>query len=265
MELKRIVVAIDSAHRSDHALEAAALLAEALESEIAGLFVEDSDLIAAAALPFTRVTTPFGGLAVDVTGDTLAGELKQQADAARRSLRRLSESRRLKWSFETRRGRIDREIRASALATDIVCLSTSEAAGGWAQVENAAAILLGFPRRDLSAGDIVVLIDDPELGEPAVEIAAKLALRNRRRLKIILVSSATQALSAWRQRTERLSGESINVDIGACEDCDPYRLLDAIGKSPVGFFISGIRTVAAPGWIKACSATFRCPVLVLKG
>jgi nucleotide-binding universal stress UspA family protein len=265
MELKRIVVAIDSTHRSDHAIEAATLLAEALESEIAGLFVEDSDLIAAASLPFTRMTTPFGGLALDVTGDSVAGELKQQADVARRSLRRLSENRRVKWSFETRRGRMDREIRASAQATDIVCLCSVESLKGSSQVENAAATLLGFPRRDLSAGDIVVLIDDPDLGEPAIEIAARLALRNRRKLKIVLIAAAAQVPGPYRPLTERLSDEGISVDIVVCEDCDPYRLLDAIGKSPVGFFISGIRTVTAPGWIKACSATFRCPVLVLKG
>ncbi len=267
--LRRIVVAMDSSHRPDPTLEAAALLAEALGSELSGLFVEDSDLINAAGLPFAKITSPFGGLAQDVSGESVASEMKALADAAQLRLRKLSETRRLRWSFETRRGRIDREIRATVQSTDIVCLcGPDRLADPSAQVselvETAAATLLGSPRHDLSRGDVVVLIDDLEFGEPAVEIAARLAAKAWRKLTIILVGPAAEKSVELRSRIDALRREEIAIDIASCADCDPYRMLDAIGRTATGFFVSGMRTISSPGWARACGAAFRCPVLILK-
>ena len=56
MPEQRIVVTIDTASRAEPAIAVAAAFAKAYQSALHGLFIEDTDLLAVAELPFTRVS-----------------------------------------------------------------------------------------------------------------------------------------------------------------------------------------------------------------
>ena len=53
-KIQRILVALDASTDSLAALDAAAKLAQCLQAELVGLFVEDVNLLYMAGLPFTR-------------------------------------------------------------------------------------------------------------------------------------------------------------------------------------------------------------------
>ena len=52
--IRRILVAVDASTHSLAALEAASVLAEVLNAELVGIFVEDINLLRLAGLPFAR-------------------------------------------------------------------------------------------------------------------------------------------------------------------------------------------------------------------
>ena len=56
LAVKRILIALDPSRRGQSALQAAAHLAAGTGAELAGLFVEDINLLRMAGLPFARET-----------------------------------------------------------------------------------------------------------------------------------------------------------------------------------------------------------------
>lgn len=120
MKIRRIIVGIEPEQRQRAVLEAAARLASRMEAELVALFVENTDLIHFASLPFAR---EFG----------LATATRREIDVAamERSLRALAgESRRMvetiagqvpvRWSFRVARGCGAVELLADAGDADLV-------------------------------------------------------------------------------------------------------------------------------------------------
>ena len=72
MQIKRIIVALDASAHSQAAMDAAASIAELLEAELIGVFVEDINLVRVAQLPFVReVQFPVARVAeIDESGRT---------------------------------------------------------------------------------------------------------------------------------------------------------------------------------------------------
>ncbi len=121
----RIVVAFDAAPPGEAALETAIGLAAALGIELAGLFVEDLDLVRMAELPFTRelglasvVTRPIGPA-------DLERALRLQAESSRKWLESAASALNLRWSFEVVRGRAPAAVLEYAIGPGFVVFGTA--------------------------------------------------------------------------------------------------------------------------------------------
>jgi nucleotide-binding universal stress UspA family protein len=84
--IRRILVALDASRHSLAALEAAAELAARLKAELAGLFVEDINLVRLAGLPFAREIRYPSATIQQLDSPRLEQELKVQATRMRRAL-----------------------------------------------------------------------------------------------------------------------------------------------------------------------------------
>lgn len=102
---ERIVVAVDASAASLLALELAADLAAALGMRLAGLYVEEEDLLHAAGLPFGRLVRAQSGELAPFTADELERQWRALATEARDALMRAAQARRIACSFEVVRGR----------------------------------------------------------------------------------------------------------------------------------------------------------------
>jgi nucleotide-binding universal stress UspA family protein len=122
MKLRRIVAAIDASPHSNAALEAAAALAAAHNAELVGVFVEDTNLLRLAGLPFVReVIYPMAaGRPVDLL--LMQGRLGQLAETARQALAECGSRHRVQWSFLNRRGSLFHEIIAAAEGADLLVI-----------------------------------------------------------------------------------------------------------------------------------------------
>ena len=82
-------------------LDIAASLAAELEVELAGFFIEDQNLLRAAALPFTRDVGVVSGTPRPMRLQEVERALRSQAQALKSSLAATAGQSRLRWSFTT--------------------------------------------------------------------------------------------------------------------------------------------------------------------
>ena len=122
MKVQRILVAVDDSPGSRAAAEAAAQLAARLQAELVGLFVEDIQLLHAAALPLAREVDSLTAGRRLPQGEAVRRQLRLQAARARDQLRRIADHERLAWSFRTTRGTVPTEIAAASEDAEIVSL-----------------------------------------------------------------------------------------------------------------------------------------------
>jgi len=110
VEKRRIVVGLDTSFMGREVLALAARVAHSVNAGLAGIFVEDENLLALSALPFVREISMTGAVG-NIDGDTMLRTLQAQAQIARRILERTAQEADISFTFDIARGR-----RLSALA-----------------------------------------------------------------------------------------------------------------------------------------------------
>lgn len=120
--LRRILVALDATQRNESALLAVARLAADLEAELAGLFIEDPELLSLAANPLSRLIPACAPADSDLDARTMERALRAQAEIARRSLAAVAERSHARWSFRIARGPMSERVLAEVQADDMIAL-----------------------------------------------------------------------------------------------------------------------------------------------
>ena len=119
----RIWIAVDALERSADALGAVTRLAAGRVVELAGLFVEDADLLRLAGWPaatekrlFEASLQPFGGPGFEAALRAQAAALQRRVDALARDIG-------VPWSFRTVRGRVVQQALSRAESDDWIVLA----------------------------------------------------------------------------------------------------------------------------------------------
>jgi len=236
---RKVVVALDAARHSPGMLDAAADLALRLGAELAGVFVEDVDLINLAGLPFAR-ELGLRSAARQLDLATVEQELQLQAAAARRALIAVAERRHLQWSFRVRRGQPAAEFLAAAADAEFVALSVRSRAelriglaGDATQVvvESASATLLCDRAVTTDpARPILLLYDGSPTARQALELAVRLA-RQGEGLTIVACADDADALAGLqRDLRDRLRSEDIAFRIRELRDGDRNQLIAVLRR-----------------------------------
>ncbi len=117
---RRIVAAVDTLPRSEAALEAAAELAAQRQAELLALFIEDLDLLHAAALPFAREIGVASAVRRSLDVAAMERMLRLQAEGARRRLAAIAQRVPLTWTFQIARGLLAEELLHAAAEAELV-------------------------------------------------------------------------------------------------------------------------------------------------
>jgi len=124
--IRRILVALDTDERSAASLEEAARLAAGLEAELVGLFIEDAELLQAAALPMTRMVPQQARTLADFDPASMQRAYRIWSAEAHRSLEAVAAQWRIKWSFQIARGIYAEQLMATLRAGDLLALASSK-------------------------------------------------------------------------------------------------------------------------------------------
>ena len=121
---RRVVVALDPAAQCRAALEAAARLAALRGAELVGLFIEDSELLDAAALPVTRIVRSYDLVEETVDAARMQQGLRVWASRAEAMLNSAAGRWRVKSSFRVARGPIAERLLAETGECELLALGT---------------------------------------------------------------------------------------------------------------------------------------------
>lgn len=205
LEFRRILVALDASKESLAALEAAAQLAARLHAELAGLFIEDADLLNLAGLPFSREAPLLSRAGRLLDLERLEQELKSKAAIARQALARRAESLHLQWSFRTARGRVDAELLAAAAEADLIAVgkSTRPLTGDvrlgrrarTVAAQSARSMLFASPAGCSGDAPLAAVYDGSTRSARALSLATRLAEREGRRLLVFVLGQSPADLA----------------------------------------------------------------------
>lgn len=174
---KRIVLALDHSH-DPQALALALLLARHLHCDIETLFVEDTDLLRLAQLPFSREVSLQSAILRPIDSERLQRELRQQAQESKRRLEQASHKNQIQSSFAVVRDSVS-DLLQSIAQPDYFILGRRPQTPSWEVSVN---------------GPIITLFDGSKESQLALQTAARAAPRNQ-----LLVLVPTKSIEGFNQ------------------------------------------------------------------
>lgn len=200
MKLQKLLVPLDVSHDSLAALQIACELAVAVGGEISGLFIEDTELLAAGRLPFAREVGSRSGLRRSIGVADIELRLQVIAAQARDAVTGAGGGRNIQSSFRVTRGNVPAEILDAASDADIVVLGKS----GWSIgrfhrpgntcltiIAKSHIPVLVVERGAALAPPIVAVHDESPAGKRALEFARDLSRRLGWELGVFAVQEMT--------------------------------------------------------------------------
>lgn len=185
LSIRRILVALDASSNSREALTVAAGLARTLHSEIAGLFIEDINLVRLSELPFAREVIFAESTLRNIESEGLQRRLKTRAAILRRELNELASEYKLTGTFQVVQGSVNREILSAALKTDMLAVGRlghsifgrTRLGSTAREVVTRATSTVLLVKSGVESGPIMALFDGSKSGLRALHLAAELVDR----------------------------------------------------------------------------------------
>lgn len=205
-KFERIVVAFDETPLGELALEAAAGLASALNAELAGLFVEDVELMRMAELPFARELGLISAATRPLGTSDVERAFRLQAERTRVLLEQVASALDLRWSFQVVRG----QALAAALQylSDVDVVVFGKGAHGYVARSMGIQPLVGLlgsvaRRRErfrrLTLRPIALLFDGSRRAWRTLSVAFALAATAETRLTLLVLGEDREAFERDRE------------------------------------------------------------------
>lgn len=243
MSLRRIVVALDGS--SEATFDTMIELARELEVELVGLFVEDTELLDAAALPFGETGFPTASRrALDV--GAMERSLRAQARRIEREFGSRLLGRSVKWTFEVVRGRLGPAITAMAAEDDIVVVPVARPtardprarahASRTARAGEASWLLVSDPRRD---GGRIAIAPPPgaAIATVARVVAALAPHCGRSAIFVVDEALAGREKAALDDARELLAANAIHVRFRALAGASGDEIARLVAGGPSGIVV----------------------------
>ncbi len=271
--VERILVALDASERSLTALETAAALAQAMKSELTGLFVEDAELLTLAELPFTSEVRRAGAQVHRLDVAEMEKEISKRLASARQALERLGAQRQLRWRFHSVRGNVHREVAAAASQVDLLCIGCRSGSGHLksriggtalrALQSNAPVLIAGSVKRALS-GPVAVVFDGSDDAKDCAELAVATARQLEGDLVFLVTGAATDDLPAVQDWVDAAVPPDVHCRVTAVKGGDPLPLLKSASGGRFGLIICGVGSDGSvPNWLEHLTEGHGCPLLLV--
>lgn len=196
-----IVVSLDASESGCLALETATRLAAILGAELEGVFIEDSNLIRLAGLPFLREVRPCSLAEETINTQRMQRELRTLARHAERMLEQAAREMSIPWSFQIWRGHAEAASLTQTFAADIISLgrvSSLTTSRMWATPRTRAR------QSSETVTAISVLFSGSEQAARALTTACCLAKDPGGRLTVLLPGNQTEGIPGIKQEARTI-------------------------------------------------------------
>lgn len=260
----RILVTCDASPLGAAAIDAAAALARRLDAELAGLFVEDINLLRMAGLPFAREYALASAAARKIESEELERTLRKQAEVLRASLARTAQALSVPWSFQVVRGALLDSVLEAMRAPDLAVFGYT---GQFAVIPNGAAAR-PVPRVTRTAAvpqPILALYDGTPAGERTLRAAQLLAQANCAGLVVLLIAPNNEAAARLReQAAAQLQGGPIAPQFQAVTTRDSNTIRKAVEtRHGAALLWHGVDTPEDRKSFNTLVDALKCPVVLV--
>lgn len=274
----RVVLHLRTVNPHAVAIEAAVRVAQAFQSGIESLFVEDAQIFDLASFPFAREISLTGRRSRAISSDELEHEFRLAFASIQRRIAELARA-----AEVPIRQRIVRDDPIAALA------STCAECGPWnvvalaepigtmsgealrqlfEAVSDATGLVIVGPNARRTSGPVIVAVEDIDRLPSMVRAGERLASATGGSLVILLIADDEERLHWMEGQARLLLGERTDVQIvrassarGAAEVA-----AEALRRLKGGFVISqfGGLVVPADRDLRALAASLECPILLVR-
>ena len=274
MNVNRILIAIDASPHSLTALETAADLAERLQVELHGVYIEDVNLLRLAELPFAREYRYSRADSQKLDSTQMTEQLRLQAALARRHFDDLAEKRKLSHSFQVMRGVIADELQKAARESDVLVMGRISRSllqttrlGSTAQTAVSHArqsLLLAHTGIDLNQ-PFLLIHDGSEAAERALALAMHLGGRNGRYNILINTPNDEKAQAVKQQLDHFFATEKISGSFRRLHQINLKEIIQLLNMTHSGILIiNHDNQQFTPSLVKNLLEGIDCAVFIIK-
>ena len=232
---RRLILELGQASSDEAMIRLAAEFARGMGLDLHGLFIEDEALLHVAAMPFAREIRLPSHQWQSMDAERMEAELHLAAEAAHRRLRHVVAGLGIHAAFEVRRGEPYLCIAGVCTAADIVVMPAIDAAEPGAAdllraAEDSAASVLLVPRHPAPRGGSVAVVAGPA-GDPAVPLAARIALATHDRLLVVQMPDGGATLSEQNQQADELGISADRLTVRNAGGSQTEDVLRALGDA----------------------------------
>ena len=274
----RVVLHITSGHPNSVAIEAAVRIAQAFNSEIESLFVEDLQLFDMASYPFAREISLNRARQRPLSRDSLEREMRLCGQSLLRRVERLARAAEV--PLRTKVVRDDPvQALAKACAEDgpwnVVALADALAPGQgarlcdlFATVAGTTGLMLVGPKARRTRGPIIAVVETPEHLQPLMRAGERMARVLGGEVLVLLLSDSPSG-DEWLDGQVRLAlGDQSRVRLLHCQTDQgaPAALAEVIRRLHGGFVIGhfGGLLVPADGDLRDLVAALESPLFLMR-
>ncbi len=271
--VQRILVALDESNQSVAALETAARLAEQLEAELLGMFVEDIELLHLSGLPFAREVGMTSASSREISDESMERSLRARAGRMRANLESIAEKHSIDVSFKVKRGKVLPEVLQASHEVDLVAVGTRGLKIGFRNKlgstcrgvveESRCSVLL--IQEDIAPGDTVLALFDGSVeSEKALKLASELALNKRNRLVVILLANESD-LEEQQEHAANILPPSVEANYQQLDLARLDSMADLLKDEDCGvLLIPEQYSRSVKGLEPETLAKLQCPVLLVR-
>jgi hypothetical protein len=189
-------------------LRRAAVLAGELRVELAGLFLEDINLLRMSELPGHEISLA-SGTGKSTSRVEMERQMRRSANAAKEEVARLAQALSLSWTFEVRRASMDQALREAAKTEELVC--SVLASPFFPTLKSRPA----RQNRGAPTNSILAIFENGERGGRVLELAARAARVHGLPLEVLVpardAASGAKAVAKAGEVLGKTAGKAVSV------------------------------------------------------
>jgi hypothetical protein len=274
----RVVLALDSCESSPTALEAAVRVAQAFNSEIESLFVEQQELMRLARFPFAREVSLTGRAVRPMTPERIERDIRLMQQAVSREIEALARAAEVPLRRRVVSGGPVAAVQAAcaecgpwnviALAEPLGPRVAAMLAELWDSIADATGIVLVGPKARRTHGPVVLAVERADALTSMLHAAERLARVTGGDVVVLPLSAEEPALAHLEGEIRlALAGRSaIRIADAGRTGGHPEAVAEAFRRLACGFVIAEFGGIVLPGGGQAgvVALQLECPLFVVR-